>query len=234
MKVLEQGMKVNYDIKPDTLTEVFESHQPPQLSETCGAGDRPRTKRPGRASRLAPVSLSRSPTQSRSATAVRDLPPLIDVARATANGAHVVVVRGVAAPLRVRELRGVVRLARVIGGVDAPLQRLGSDSGRQRWARVARGAKPLHVTVVGQRRVAGGRVPLRLVLHLRADAPGHVHRRRLRVTERREHGGDAENECDDAADPAGVVQCVVEHGESLWSFSGLGAVVLSSNYSGQS
>src|SRR5689334_2157837 len=103
----------------------------------------------GRTSRPAPISISRRSTQSRSAAAVRHLPPLIDVARGTTDGAHVVVVRGIAAAPRVRKLRGIVRLAGLVGGVDAPLQRLGSESGRQRRARVAGGEKLLHVAVVG-------------------------------------------------------------------------------------
>src|SRR5215475_12131991 len=90
---------------------------------------------------------SRSDSVGDSATAVRDLPPLIDVPRAAADGAHVIVVRRVVAALRVGELRGVVLLARAIGGVDAPLQRLGGDSGRQRRPRVTGRAKLLHVAV---------------------------------------------------------------------------------------
>src|ERR1700741_2503781 len=67
------------------------------------------------------IRLRRRPSRPLAAR-VEHAPVLIDErARAAANGAHVIVVRGVALALRIRELRGVIGLARLIGGVDAPL-----------------------------------------------------------------------------------------------------------------
>src|SRR5438046_10279637 len=82
---------------------------------------------------------------------VKDAPVLIDIGRATADRPHAVVVRGIAPALRVVELRPVVRLARLIGGVDARAQRLVGDSRGQRWPRVAGRAQSLHVLVVLRR-----------------------------------------------------------------------------------
>src|SRR5262249_27759570 len=92
-----------------------------------------------------PVPTQRAVRGAGLTAAVANASILIDIERAATDRAHVVVVRRIAPALRVVELRPVVRLAGLVGSVDAGAQRLVRHAGGQRRPRVAGSAELLHV-----------------------------------------------------------------------------------------
>src|SRR5207247_6918756 len=109
---------------------------------------------------------------ARLTTRVTHAPVLIDIGRAAADCPHAVVVCGIASALRVVELRAVVRLAGLIGGVDARAQGLVGDSRRQRRPRVTGRTQLLHVLVLLSRRRIWPGLSLVVRMHLRSDGSG--------------------------------------------------------------